>query len=233
MRACLLLMALLPLAGAQAQAEREGRLYALEQLQRLELAGSAQLRLVQGERNEVFIHGDEDVQRSVQLEQTGGRLLIRPAGGWKFWNSQRLQVEVMMRELQQLVLSGASDVHAPGPVRLAALQVNISGAGQARFDDLQARQLSFIISGAGEGQLRGRVSAMRLIVSGKGRLDAEQLRSNTAAVGISGIGSARLWVSDALEVKVSGIGEVEYWGSPEVRISSSSMSTVKALGEKR
>lgn len=233
-----LLIAGLLLAGANAWAQqgtrpREGQVYSLGPFERLEVAGSANVKLVQGDKDEVFILGGGDVQRSVEVSLSGDRLVIKPTGSWKFWNNTRLQIDVEMRQMTQLVLSGASDLHAPGAVKADQLKIHISGAGLARFDDLVCDQLGFSISGAGEGQLRGKVRELALSVSGKGKLMAEDLQAQKAGVSISGIGSAALWVVDDLKVGVSGIGSVDYWGKPTVRRSSAGMSSVTAHGEKR
>ncbi|WP_397535348.1 head GIN domain-containing protein [Roseateles sp.] len=211
----------------------EGQIYTPGDFDRLEVAGSAHVRLTQGDRDQVFIVGGPEVQKSIELALSKNRLVIRPAGGWKFWNSSRLQIEVLVRQLNQLVISGNSDVHVPGHLQAERLSIQISGAGQARFDELFAEQLRFSISGAGDGQLSGKVHDLQLQVSGKGKLIADQLRSTRATVSISGIGNARLWVSDELRVNVSGIGTVEYWGQPEVQRASSGISSIKALGDKR
>ncbi len=223
-------LVMLPLA-ARAD-EPEGRVYAPGPFERLEIAGSAQLRLVQGPRDQVFIVGDAELQKDVSVELQQDKLLIRPAGTWKFWNSQRLQVDVSLRNLRQLVISGAADLRAAEPMRLQRLAVHISGAGQVRFDDLVAEQLSFGISGSGEGLLRGQVQDLNLQITGKGKLLAEQLRAEQATVAISGIGQAHLWVTEELRVSVSGIGTVDYWGAPEVKRRTSGLARVNALGEK-
>lgn len=223
-------LAVLPLA-ARAD-EPEGRLYTPGPFDRLEIAGTAQLRLVQGPRDQVFIVGDAELQKDVSVELQNDKLLIRPSGTWKFWNSQRLLVDVSMRNLRQLVISGAVDLRAAEPMRLQRVAIHISGAGQVRFDDLHAEQLSFGISGSGEGQLRGQVQDLNLQVTGKGKLLAEQLRADQATVAISGIGQANLWVTEELRVSVSGIGTVEYWGAPEVKRRTSGLAKVNALGEK-
>ena len=223
-------LALLPHA-ARAE-EPEGRVYAPGPFERLEIAGSAQLRLVQGARDQVFIVGDAELQKSVSVELQHDKLLIRPSGSWKFWNGQRLQVDVSMRNLRQLVISGAADLRAAEPLRLQHLAIHISGDGQVRLDDLVAEQLSFGISGSGEGLLKGQVQELNLQVTGKGKLLADQLRAGQAGVAISGIGQARLWVTEELRVSVAGIGTVEYWGSPEVKRRTSGLARVNALGEK-
>jgi hypothetical protein len=222
---------LLATAGA-AQAE-EGRLYTPGAFDRLEVDGTAQVRLSQGDRDQVFVAGDDDAQRSVDVELNDNRLVLRPSGAWKFWKKGRIQVEVQMRQLRQITLSGASDIQAVGPIKSERLGVAISGAGTVRFDDLNAGALHFDISGAGDAQLAGQVGELALNVSGKGKLMAEQMRAARAQVAISGVGNAQLWVTDRLAVRIAGVGSVNYWGRPEVTRSTSGLGSVNSLGDKR
>jgi hypothetical protein len=210
-----------------------GRIYAPGAFDRVELAGAARVVLVQGERDQAFIHGDPEVQKSVEVELADRQLIIRPTGGWKFWHSKKLFVQVEMRELKQLSVSGASDVHAPGPLRSDQLRLSISGAGSARLDQLQARQLTFHISGAGDGQLGGQVDDLALQISGKGRVTAERLQAQRARVNVSGLGNVSLWVLDDLAAHISGVGSVDYYGNPSVQRSVSGMGSISARGEKR
>src|SRR5262249_6842590 len=123
-------------AGAATAQQPEGRLYTPGPFDRIEIDGSAKVRLTQGERDQVFIAGDEKVQEGVEVEVRNQRLSIHPGGGWKFWNgNRRLQIEVQMRQLSQLTLSGATDLVSVGPIRVDKLGISISGAGQARFDE--------------------------------------------------------------------------------------------------
>jgi hypothetical protein len=210
-----------------------GRIYAPGPFDRLELAGAARVILVQGERDQAFIAGDAEVQRNVEVELADRQLVIRPAGGWKFWHSGKLFVQVEMRQLRQLSVSGASDVHAPGLLRTDQLKLSISGAGLARLDQLQAHQLTFAISGAGDGQLGGRVDELALQISGKGKVVADKLQARSARVSVSGIGNVLLWVTDDLSAHISGVGSVDYFGNPSVQRSVSGMGSISARGEKR
>ncbi|MBI3347891.1 MAG: DUF2807 domain-containing protein [Burkholderiales bacterium] len=210
-----------------------GRVYAPGDFDRLELAGAARVLLVQGDRDQAFIAGDAEVQKSVEVELVDRQLVIRPAGGWKFWHNGKLFVQVEMRQLRQLSVSGASDVHAPGPLRVDQLKLSISGAGIARLDQLQVRQLTFGISGAGDGQLGGRVDELALQISGKGKVIADRLQARSARVSVSGIGNVVLWVTDDLSAHISGIGSVDYFGNPSVQRSVSGMGTISAKGDKR
>ena len=219
--------------GALAQQPPEGKVYAPGPFDRIEIDGSGQIKLVQADRDEVFVAGDDQAQEGVEVHLSGTRLKLELSGGWKFWNGNKAQVEVRMRNLSRVTISGAGDVIAPGPIRSAQLGISIAGSGTVHFDDLEVEVLSFEISGAGEGQLAGQVSNMRLNVSGKGKVIADQLRVRGASVSISGVGNAELWVQDALRVDISGAGHVGYWGHPNVRQSISGLGSVDPRGDKR
>ncbi len=211
----------------------EGRVYAPGPFERIELAGSANVKLLQGDSDEVFIAGDAQEQEGVSVTLNHGKLDFRSNTGWKMWPGKRLQIEVTMRQLQELVLSGASDLHAPARFWAGPLSIKLSGAGSARFDDLHAERLDFSISGAGEGFLRGQVNLLDLKISGKGRLAAEDLRAHAANVKISGVGNADLWVSERLNLDVSGVGQIAYWGQPTLTRTTSGIAKVFSRGDRR
>jgi Putative auto-transporter adhesin, head GIN domain len=225
------LLALILIAPAP-QAAPESRLYAPGSFDRLDVEGSAEIRLVQGERDQVLVIGGDEVQQALEIRHTGNRLRISPGGNWKFWNSARPVIEVQMRQPAHLVLSGSSDLHAPGLVKGDQLTISISGSGLARFDDLKVGRLRFDISGAGDGQLNGQADTLLLSVSGKGRVQAEQLQAKAATVSISGVGNASLWVTDSLHVNISGVGNVEYWGQPAVKRLTSGVGSLTSRGDK-
>ena len=224
-------------AKAQARGEGvpqgEGKVYAPGPFDSVVVDGSGQVRLVQGDRDEVFVLGDENAQEGVDIRLVGGRMKIDLPGSWKFWNNgSGAQVEVRVRHLSRLTLSGANDVLAPGPISGDQLTISMAGSGLVRFDQLQVGRLNFDVSGAGEGQLAGKVDQLKLSVSGKGKIGAEQLRASSADVSISGVGNAQLWTTSDLRVQISGAGHIEYWGQPTVKKSISGFGSVDARGAK-
>ena len=221
-------------ARAQAAISGEGKIYAPGPFDSVVLDGAGQVRLVQGDRDEVFVAGDANAQEAVDIRLSGSRIKIDLPGSWKFWNNgSGAQVEVRMRNLNKLTLQGANDVVAPGPITGDHLTISMTGSGVAHFDQLQVADLNFEISGAGEGQLAGKVDHLQLSVSGKGKLGAEQLKASGADVSISGVGNASLWAVNSLRVQISGAGHVEYWGQPDVRKSISGFGSVDSRGDKQ
>lgn len=226
------LLLLAPAAGAAQAQTAEGRSYTPGPFDAVEIGGAADVRLQQGSVDEVFVEGPEEVQKNVELRVRDGVLRIESTGGWKFWNSRRARFVVTMRQITRLAISGAGELHAPGPLKLGRLAVNISGAGLARLDQLHAEQLMFSSSGAGDAELAGSVGEFGISVSGRSNVRAENLAARRARVSIAGIGDVKLWASEELSISVSGVGRVEYWGTPQVRRASSGVATVVDRGAK-
>jgi len=211
----------------------EGRLLTPGAFDRVEIDGAGQVRLVQGDRDEVLVNGDERARAGVDVELSGRTLHLDLPGGWKFWDAGKAQVEVRLRRLTKLTMSGAGDVYAVGTFTGPQLGVDVAGSGVVKFDDLRVDKLAFSISGSGEGQIAGRTDHLGLSVSGRGKVVAPQFQIGTASVSISGVGNADLWVTDELKVDISGAGHVRYAGSPKVRQSISGLGSVDANGDKR
>lgn len=198
----------------------------------IEISGSANVRFTQGTVDQVTVEGDEEAQRAVELEVRGGVLYVRPSGAWKFWSSRRTQLDITARELRRLTITGAADLIAAQPVQCQRLDVQIAGAGLARFDRLQAEAVRFQVSGAGDGQMAGSVGELTIDVSGRGDFRGENLKSERVRVQLTGIGEVQVWATQWLGLAVSGVGTVEYWGTPQVQRRASGIARVQARGPK-
>jgi hypothetical protein len=210
----------------------DGRRYTPGPFEQIDIGGAADVRLQQGAADEVFIEGDEQQQKAVDLSVRNGTLRIDSSGNWQFWNSKRLQVSITLRQLTRLAISGAATVQAPGPFQAGKLGLEISGSGLARFEKLNAEQLSFASSGAGDADIAGQATELRVGISGRGDFRGENLMTRRARVSIAGIGDVKVWAVEDLSVAISGVGRVEYWGSPNVKRSASGVATVLDRGPK-
>lgn len=216
-------------AGAQ---QADGKVYTPGPFDGVEISGSATIDFVQGTTDQVVVQGGEDAQRAVTLAVRGGMLRIDPAGSWKFWDASRARIQVSARELKRVSISGAANFQATGPVRADALTVTISGAGRARFDQLETGSLDFRVSGSGDGQLAGSARDLHVRISGRSDFRGEELRSEHAVVSISGVGDVKVWATQDLEASVAGVGRIDYWGAPVVRRSVSGAATITDRGAK-
>jgi len=235
MKKTLILLGVALLAGLPGVASSqtpEGRTYTPGNFDAVEISGSADVRFTQGPSDQVFIRGDDEVQRAIVLEVRDGRLRIDQGGAWRFWDPNRVRIEVQARDLTRVTISGAGDFVAPAPVRAERLVVSISGAGSARFERLDARRLTFQIAGKGDGQVAGTTKELFVKISGHGEFRGEDLRSELCEVQVSGVGNARVWTVDQLRLAVAGVGKIDYWGTPQVQRRISGAATINERGAK-
>jgi hypothetical protein len=227
--------AVLALAAHSAGANPDvvGKTYTPGSFDKLTFSGSAAVQFRQGDKDEIFVEGDEEMQNNISLELRGGRLEMRSEGSWKFWRGKgRPKVHVQMRDLKELQISGAADFVADEAVNLKALRVDISGAGVARFERLKADALRFSVSGSGDGYFTGSASELSVNISGRSDFYGENLLTRNARVSISGLGKAQVWNVGDLSTSVSGIGTIDYWGNPKLDKRSSGISTFNDRGAK-
>ncbi len=219
--------------SAQANPEVVGKTYTPGPFDSLSFGGSAIVQFQQGDRDELFIEGNDEVQKSVTVELRGTELAMRSEGNWKFWtNKQRIKMRIVMRELKELRVSGVADFIANEPVSAKTLRVSISGAGVARFERLKAEELRFSVSGSGDGYFTGSVDELGISISGRGDFYGEHFAARNAKVSISGLGKARVWATGELSAGVSGIGTVDYWGNPNLQKRSSGIGKFNDKGAK-
>ena len=109
-----------------------------------------------------------------------------------------------------------------------SLAVVIRGAGSSKAE-LDVKNLSAEISGAGNFKLSGIADTADLSLSGAGELDALSLRVRDATVSLSGAGTLKVNSSEILRIDASGAGTVEYKGSPSLYINKNGVVDVKQI----
>src|SRR5688572_24847998 len=203
-----------------------------ESFDAIEISGSADVRFTQGPTDQVMMHGGDDALRDKVFEVRDRKLRIGLSGAWRFWDADKMRIEVQARDLTRVTISGAGEFRAPGAVRVGQLAVLISGSGSARFDQLNAETLNFQIAGAGDGHVTGSTKDLTLKISGHGEFRGEDLRTERGVVSVSGVGEAGVWVVQELRIAVSGAAQIDYWGTPTVKRSVTGAARINERGAK-
>ena len=100
-------------------------------------------------------------------------------------------------------------------VTLPALNaIDAAGVVDGDVRGISAESFTADVSGVGDLNLSGSCGVFDADVSGVGELDAEALECRTVTVDVSGVGSAKVFASEAVEAEMAGIGKIEVYGSP-------------------
>jgi hypothetical protein len=165
---------------------------------RLEIAESVDVKVVEGDGRHVRVYAGENVIDRVVTTSSGGVL----------------EIDIKDRGI---VIGSDPLGDAQVEVTAAALEaVDIEGGGDVQLEDLDAEQLELELHGSADLDASGSVENLTATIQGPGDADLSQLSVRTATVVVQGPGDAELNVSEALEVTVQGPGDVSYRGDPVV-----------------
>jgi len=187
--------------------------YIVDDFTKINMSGVADLVLIQGNECKVKFDVDPDMQDEFQLNSSDGvlnidfdkEILAKNAGE---------TVYITFKTLDEIKLSGVGDIKSEGTIRLNNLVCRVSGVGDIHLD-LECDHLEVKFSGVGDLDFKGKGKSARYAWSGVGDLNANNLKTEVVSLSLSGIGDAKLNVTETLEVNLTGFGDVKYTGSPK------------------
>ena len=188
---------------------------------RVDIAGHAELVLVQGDREGVVIETSSRGQAKVRVRSQDGRLSIEVGEssswlGWMGGGSREPTIIIYFKTLEALRTSGSLKITAAAIVS-PALDINASGAASLRIDGLKVDSLRFSGAGAVKGEFAGTATEQDITISGAGTYRGSKLVSDTAKVSVSGAGKVSINARKNLDASISGAGAIEYFGDPVLR----------------
>ena len=205
---------------------------------RISMRGIGKLFINQGKDQKVAIEGDEVAISRITTNVSDGKLVIdvgrdwveKVSAGFDFLSSHDIRFYITVKELEELEVAGAADVEV-SDIKTKDFALKMIGASNVKVTNLTADSLKTELPGAGKIVVEGKVDDQSVTLAGAGNFSAYKLKSKTAKVVLSGVGSAQLWVTGELDVTIAGVGSVEYYGNPLIKQSVTMLGKVTSLGE--
>jgi hypothetical protein len=177
----------------------------------LEVSGAMQVEVRVGQAPSLLVEADGNLLPYIRTEAHGNTL--------KIFNERQLRSKAPVRVVY--TTPRLSQVHA-------------SGSGQVVVRDLNGAPLEVRKSGSGQVRLTGKVDSLHARVSGSGVLDAGELSSASADLGLSGSGRMNIGEirGDYLRASVAGSGVLQAGGavrSLNARVAGSGSLDLAAL----
>ncbi len=179
----------------------------------LDISGSFDIILKQGNSESVTIRGDENLMEYIITDVKSGRLEIGsernldPTGD--------IEITVTFTELSQIDISGACDLISGQELNLDELRMNCSGAVETDLV-LNVDRFVFEGSGASEIDLTGTARKANFEISGAGDIDAFDFVIEDCVTEVSGAASANLNVTSTLDLQASGAASIRYKGGAAI-----------------
>ncbi len=228
----------------------ESREHAVSGATQLVVCCGYEVTLAQGPEERVRVEADDNIVDRIDVYRDGDELRIEYEDHANYRPSRPVRVAVTMTNIEGVSLSGGTrtvadriesarfDLRASGGASfrvttLIAPQVTTSLSGGSSFETayVESANLANDLSGGSSFELSdGVCESLQFDLSGGSQANAEEASVPAISVSASGGSSARVWVSERLEVDLSGGSRVAYYGAPEVREARSGGSRLRPLG---
>lgn len=225
----LLLPAILALAGCgmTMAGPAVSRAVPVGAFDRIEAAGSHDIRVRTGGAPGVTVSGGADAVDRLDIAVEGGVLKVRDRGSWRRWlgGGERVTVAVSVPMLAGLTVAGAGDASVDR-VTGDRFQAKVTGAGDLDLPQVDVGDLDFAVAGAGDVSAAGRARTARVAVSGASDVRLSALRTVDLTVRVAGAGDVDAHASGSAVVEVSGAGDVRIRGGAQCRVTRSGAGDV-------
>lgn len=195
---------------------------ALTDFDELEITGMFDVRINQGFDYSVDLIGSEKEKEKYKISQHGKTLTIEYINNKKFnWkvnplNMDKIKINITMPDLESLELKGAGDVIFNG-FTTNSLDINVLGAVDIE-GDVNASDIVISLAGASELELRGEGDTMEATIQGASQLKAYDFHTKNATVEANGASSAKVYVTQRLEIKEGVASKVSFRGDPTMLV---------------
>lgn len=185
----------------------------VESFQSFRITNAADVTIAQGSEQSVTISTDKNILPLIETEVEHGCLVISDKE--KNLKPSELKIHIIVPQLEEISVSGASDVNSKGVIKADSLKINVSGAADVILS-LDVEKLETHVSGVGDFRLDGRAGTHDIRMSGVGKVLSYALESKATNVMVSGKGECEVHATEKLDVEISGMGDVNYKGSPKI-----------------
>ena len=191
-------------------------------------SGVYKVVITQGNTHSVRIDAEENLLPYIITDFSGGELVIHTKKGYNIQPTKDIKVYVTLQKVDKLSASGAGGFSSTGVLNSDRIQLQFSGAADADLD-IHTDLLKVGVSGAGNIKLKGNSERAEYGISGAADIEALDLSTNDAKIGISGTGKANVFVQKKMDVSISGMGTIKYKGEPGITQAISGMGRISKI----
>jgi hypothetical protein len=200
----------------------------------VELSGPIDLILTQGQSASLKVRGEQRSLANVETLQDGRDLHIGTKG--MLLNPRhRLQVELVLPSLQELVVTSSGDtkvsgfngeqmelqLHGSGNVnfsgRYRELNASAHGSGNLNLNAGSTEKVELVMVGSGQITASGSCKVLNAQLTGSGDLNARHLAADSVTVNLRGSGTSHVFAKQSAELTLRGSGDIRVLGNPNQR----------------
>jgi Putative auto-transporter adhesin, head GIN domain len=187
----------------------------------LDVNGVFNLLLIQGNKEEVKIEADDNLQPLFEVKNEGSKLVIAMKKDVNIHNDKdhgklRMKVYVTFKKLKSIDLKTVGNVTSDASLNFDDLEINNKSVGNIDLQ-LTTQNLNIDNKSVGNVKLNGKADNVTIKNKGVGSIEAANFVVQKMDIDNSGIGSAEVNAAKELKVKDSFMGKVTNKGNATIR----------------
>ena len=179
------------------------------------VSGSFDVFLVEGNEGNIDIKIEDNLLAYLVTEVDNGKLKIKWKKGTSINTRKGVVLTVYYKGIEAVSLSGSGDIIGKDLLKSNNFKVTVAGSGDIKLN-VKTNEIDAAISGSGDIDLEGSSESFTAAIAGSGDIDAVNLKTDKAALRISGSGGITITVINELNAKISGSGDIKYKGNPKI-----------------
>ncbi len=194
-----------------------------ESFNSIKISSGIDVYLAKGDKEALAVSAKNDNNiNGIKTEILNGVMHIFYAGPrGEYAGNQQLKVYVAYLNLEQLQVSGASNVIIAGIMELPLLNIQMSGASDIK-GQLNIKELTVKLSGASDAKFSGTVQNLTIENSGASDFKSFDLVAKNCYIKSSGASDVSLTVTGEVSVTASGASSFRYKGKPQITFQQAS-----------
>jgi hypothetical protein len=201
---------------------------------KVDLNGPIDLILTQGQNASLKVRGEQRSLANIETVQDGRDLHIGTKG--MLLNPRhRLQVELILPSLEELVVRSSGDtkvsgfngermelqLHGSGNVnfngRYRELNASAHGSGDLNVNAGSTEKVTLEMVGSGQITASGSCRTLSAELTGSGDLNARHLAADQVTVNLRGSGTSHVFAKQSADLTLRGSGDIRVLGNPDHR----------------
>lgn len=196
------------------------RAYTFNRFEAIEIESAFTVHVIKSNAYKVGINGRSADLEELEVYLEGDKLNITYDLPKKFnlddLSRNNVEVYIYVPELSDLNITGACKLYMDD-FRQRQMNISLTGASFAKLSDLYVDDLEIELTGASELELRGKGLNMNADITGASNLNAYDYEVRNAQVEAHGASSAKVYVTDELNVEETFASNVKHRGGARVR----------------
>jgi phage shock protein PspC (stress-responsive transcriptional regulator) len=194
--------------------------YGLRDFKRVDLSGLFDVEIEKGEDYAVELDGTSKVKERYDVYLSGETLVIDfDDDNSVFWEKNifkddKVKIKITMPELEDIKIKGAGKLSFQG-FEQDEMEIDLTGAIEAE-GEVSAKNLTVDLTGASSLELKGSGGFLEATATGASSIKAYNYEVKEAIVEARGASSARVFVTDKLEITKGIASSVSHRGDPQV-----------------